>query len=107
MPQQHRSMRGRFLLGVSAEQRVRAGVAAGDELDVDVELDTRPREVAVPADFRAALDQDPQAREFFSGLPYSQQRWFVTGLEAAKKPETRQRRIAGAVERLHGGRGQR
>ena len=33
---------GRYLLGVSAENRGRAGVAAGDELEVELELDTEP-----------------------------------------------------------------
>ena len=47
---------GRFLVPLSAEQRAGAGVAAGDEVDVDVELDTAPREVDVPADLAAALD---------------------------------------------------
>ena len=46
---------GQFMLSVSAEQRAAAGVAAGDELDVDVELDTEPRTVTVPADFEEAL----------------------------------------------------
>ena len=44
-----------FLVGVSAENRRAAGVAAGDELDVELELDTEPREVAVPPDLMAAF----------------------------------------------------
>jgi hypothetical protein len=43
------SMGGRFMLGISAEVRTGAGVQAGDEVDIDVELDTEPREVSVPA----------------------------------------------------------
>ena len=39
---------GEFLLPVSAEQRKSAGVAAGDEVEVDLELDVEPRTVAVP-----------------------------------------------------------
>lgn len=101
------SMGGRFMLPVSAEQRSSAGVEAGDEVDVDVELDTQPRQVEVPADFAAALGDHPSARAFFDGLSYSQQRWFVSGIESAKKPETRQRRVDAAVARLREGRGQR
>ncbi|HEX7442640.1 MAG TPA: DUF1905 domain-containing protein, partial [Acidimicrobiales bacterium] len=48
------SMGGRSMLPVSAEVRAAAGVAAGDQLDVDIELDTAPREVVVPADLGAA-----------------------------------------------------
>jgi hypothetical protein len=96
-----------FMLPLSAENRAAAGVAAGDEVEVEVELDTAPREVAVPADFAEALGREPDARRFFDGLSYSQQRWFVTGIEDAKTAETRARRIAQAVVRLREGRGQR
>lgn len=98
---------GEYLIPVSAENRIAAGVAAGDEVDVELELDTEPREVAVPADFAAALDDAPDAKRFFDALPYSQRQWFVLGIEDAKTAETRQRRIAKAVERLKEGRGQR
>jgi hypothetical protein len=90
----------RYLIGVSAENRASAGVAAGDEVDVDIELDTEPREVTVPPDFAAALDADPQARRFFDGLSFSQTRGYVLPIEQAKKPETRERRIAKAIAML-------
>ena len=92
---------------MSAENRAKAGVAGGDEVDVDIELDTEPRTVAVPPDFEAALAAEPKARAFFDGLSYSQRSWFVLGIEGAKTPETRQRRISGALDRLREGRGQR
>jgi len=101
------SMGGRFMLPVSAEVRGSAGVAAGDPVSVELEPDTEAREVAVPPDFARALSRDTAAKRFFDGLSYSQKRWFVDGIEAAKKPETRQRRIEAAVTRLHSGRGQR
>ena len=101
------SMGGRFMIGVSADVRKQTGVAAGDPVDVTLELDAAPREVAVPADFAAALAAEPAAEKFFAGLSYSQQRWFVEGIERAKKPETRARRVVAAVERLREGRGQR
>ena len=47
---------GTYMVGVSAENRAGAGVKGGDEVDVDIELDTAPRLVTVPADFGAALD---------------------------------------------------
>ncbi len=100
------SMGGRFLLGVSAEVRRAANVAAGDEVDVALELDEEAREVVVPDDFAEALAAVPAARAFFDGLSYSQRRWFVLGIEEAKKPETRARRIDKAVARLAEGRGQ-
>jgi len=98
---------GEFKLPLSAENREAAGVSAGDEVDVGIELDTQPREVPVPPDFVEALEADQDAKRFFDGLSYSQKQWFVIGIEQAKKPETRQRRIVKAVTRLREGRAQR
>ena len=97
-------MGGEFLLPVSAEHREAAGVAAGDEVDVDLELDTEPRVLEVPADLSAALDGDAGARRRFDGLSYSKKQRFVLPVEQAKTAETRQRRIAKAVEALREGR---
>jgi hypothetical protein len=89
-----------FMLPLSAENRAAAGVAAGDEIEVDVELDTAPREVILPPDFAAALDAAPAARRFFDGLSYSQKRWHVLSIEGAKTVETRDRRIVKSVTAL-------
>jgi hypothetical protein len=86
-------MGGRFLLPVSAENRSRAGIAAGDQVEVTLVLDEAPREVVVPDDFAAALATDPTAKAFFEGLSFSQQRFHVESIEGAKTEETRQRRI--------------
>lgn len=83
---------GNYLLGVSAENRAKAGVAAGDVIDVELELDTALREVAVPDDLAAALDAD--ARRRFDATSYSNQLRHVLAVEGAKTAATRQRRIA-------------
>ena len=98
---------GRPMVGVSAENRAAAGVAGGDEIDVDLQLDTAPRTDELPPDFAAALAAEPRARAFFDGLNYSERRWFVLGVEDARTPETRQRRIEKFVARLLEGRGAR
>jgi hypothetical protein len=95
---------GNFMVGVSAENRAGARVAGGDEVDVDIELDTAPREVTVPADFAAALDAEPYARRTFDGLSNSLKSWHVGSVEGAKTDETRQRRIAKSVGMLREGR---
>jgi hypothetical protein len=97
-------MGGRFLVPLSAENRAAAGVAAGDEVDVTLEPDTRPREVELPADFAAALEREPGAATFFGGISYSDKRWHVLSIEGAKKAETRQRRIEKSVAMLRDGR---
>lgn len=97
-------MGGRYMIGLSAENRSAAGVAAGDEVDVELELDTAPRELVVPDDFAAALAAEPAARKFFDGLSYSNRQWHVLSVEGAKTAETRARRIAKSVEMLRAGR---
>ncbi|HUF06810.1 MAG TPA: YdeI/OmpD-associated family protein [Candidatus Binatia bacterium] len=95
---------GIFMVGLSAENRAGAGVAGGDEVDVEIELDTEPREVSVPEDLAAALDAEPAARATFDGLSYSNRSWHVLSVAGAKTDATRQRRIAKSVEALREGR---
>ena len=95
---------GRSMVGVSATVREGAAVAGGDTVDVDIELDTAPREVTVPPDFASALKREPDAKRFFEGLTFSKQRWHVESIEGAKTPETRQRRIDKSVDMLREGR---
>lgn len=97
-------MGGVFMLPVSAEVRERAGVAAGDEVDVEIALDTEPRAVTVPPDLADALDHDTDAQRFFAGLSYSNQQRIVLPIAEAKTAETRQRRIAKAISMLREGR---
>jgi Bacteriocin-protection, YdeI or OmpD-Associated/Domain of unknown function (DUF1905) len=96
------SMGGRFMLPVSAEIRSCTGVGAGDEIEVRLELDTRPRTVDVPADLAAALDRTADARSRFDRLSYSNQRRHVLAVEGAKQAATRQRRVERVVAELTG-----
>jgi hypothetical protein len=95
---------GKSLVGVSAENRAGTGVAGGDEVDVNIELDSEPRTVDVPADFAAALNAEPRARATFDGLSNSNRGWHVSSIEGAKTDETRQRRIAKSIDTLREGR---
>jgi hypothetical protein len=97
-------MDGVYMVGVSAENRAGAGVAGGDEVEVDIELDTAPRVIAVPADLAAALDAEPDARRTFDAISNSNKGWHVSQVEGAKTDETRQRRIAKSIEMLREGR---
>jgi hypothetical protein len=96
---------GQFMISRSAENRASAGVAAGDEVEVDIELDTEPREVTVPPDLAEALERDVVAKRYFEGLSYSQKQRHVLPIEQAKTAETRQRRIDKALSMLREGRG--
>ena len=95
-------MGGAFWIPLSAEHRAAAGVQAGQEVDVRVELDTAPRETPLPDDLAAALDEDATA--FFSALAPSHRKEWVRWVEEAKKPETRASRIEKTAEALKAGR---
>ena len=95
---------GDYMVGVSAENRAGAGVAGGDVVDVDIELDTAPREVTVPPELAAALDAEPAARRTFDTLSPSNKGWHTQQVTGAKTDETRQRRIAKSIEALRDGR---
>jgi hypothetical protein len=97
-------MGGAYMIGVSSEHRGPAGVSAGDEVDIDLALDTAPREVEVPSDFAAALDADPSARATFDKLSYSNKSWHVLQATGTKNPETRARRIEKSIAALREGR---
>ena len=93
-------MGGKFMVGVSAENREKAKVAGGDKVDVEIALDTKPREVTVPADFATMLSHNAKVRQHFDGLSYSKRKALVQGIEGAKTVETRQRRIEKALADL-------
>ena len=93
-----------YMVGVNAENRAAAGVKGGDEVDVEIELDTAPRTVDVPDDLARALDADPAARKTFDGLSNSNKSWHVYQVSGAKTDETRQRRIEKSVAALREGR---
>lgn len=98
------SMSGAAMISLSAENRQRAGVAAGDTVDVELELDTAPREVDLPDDLAAALAASPEAQRTWDALSYSNRRWHVESVQGARTDETRQRRIAKSVAALAAGR---
>jgi uncharacterized protein YdeI (YjbR/CyaY-like superfamily) len=97
-------MGGTPMISLSAEHRTASGLAGGDEVEVDLELGTAPREVEIPPDLAAALDAEPAARRTFDALSYSNRSWHVLQVTGAKTDETRQRRIAKSVEALKEGR---
>ena len=94
-------MGGAFWIPLAAEHREAAGLTAGDEVDVVVEHDAAPREVALPEDLAAAFDDD--VRAFFDGLAPSHRKEWVRWVEEAKKPETRAARVGKTVESLRAG----
>jgi hypothetical protein len=97
-------MRGEFLLGLNREVREGAGVEAGEEVEVSLALDTEERTVEVPPALAAALAGDAAAEAAFDALAYTHRKEFARWVAEAKKEDTRERRVAQALEMLHEGR---
>jgi hypothetical protein len=93
---------GRYMLSLSAANREAAGLEAGQQVEVTLELDTEPRSVEVPDDLKAALSKKAGALEAFEALSFSKRKDFVRQVEEAKAAETRSRRIANIVGQLGG-----
>jgi bacteriocin resistance YdeI/OmpD-like protein/uncharacterized protein DUF1905 len=94
---------GRYMIGLSAQHRAASGLKAGDDVDVELVLDTAPRTVELPADFAAVLDAEPAARATFDKLSPSNKGYHVSLIEGAKAADTRQRRIEKSVAALREG----
>lgn len=94
-------MGGRYLIPLAREHREAAGVAGGEEHEVTVEPDDRPRTVDVPDDLAAALAA-AGLRERFDALAYSHRKEHVRAVTEAKVQATRERRIAKVVQMLVG-----
>ncbi|MGN6753156.1 MAG: YdeI/OmpD-associated family protein [Intrasporangium sp.] len=86
-------MGGQYLIGLSAAVRAATGLAAGDPIRVTLTLASSPPTVEVPTDLAEALDAQEGTRQFFDQLSNSLQRYHVDNINAAKSPDTRQRRI--------------
>jgi hypothetical protein len=97
-------MGGSYWLGMSAERRTAAGVAAGDLLDVEITLDNDERILDVPEDLALALAADPAAKSFWETLSYSKQQWHALQVTGAQAAETRAKRVAKSVQMLAEGR---
>jgi hypothetical protein len=93
-------MDGKFMISLSKAHRDASGIKGGDKVEVTLELDEEPRTVEVPADLMAALSAKAGAVEAFEKLAFSKRKEFVRQVVEAKAQETRDRRIAGIVEKL-------
>jgi len=96
-------MGGEFLVGLSREVRDGAGVEAGDEVEVSIELDQAPREVDVPAALATALAADAEAAAAFERMAFTHRKEYARWVAEAKRDETRERRVAQAVEMIRSG----
>ena len=92
-------MGGCMVIGLLKGIRTQLGKGDGDPITVTLERDTAERTVDVPEDLATAL-AEAGLQEAFDALSYSHRREHVNAVTEAKKPETRVRRIAKAIEIL-------
>ena len=86
-----------------ASPREELGVEIGDVVSVVLQRDVTERKVVVPVELQRTLAADPVARRTFASNSTSHQREFAEWVAEAKRPETRERRAAKAVEMLRAG----
>jgi hypothetical protein len=91
---------GNHYMAVNRALREGAGAKGGDTVSVVMEVDTEPRVVAVPEDFKKALAKNKAAKAAFDKLSHTHRREFVLWIESAKKEETRARRTEKALTML-------
>jgi bifunctional DNA-binding transcriptional regulator/antitoxin component of YhaV-PrlF toxin-antitoxin module len=90
-------------IGFNSEVREAAGIAAGDVIEVTVEVDDDPRVVEVPPELAEALAGSAVAQAAFDGLSFTHRKEYARWIADAKRDETRERRVERAVEMLGNG----
>ena len=93
------NMGGEVFVPLRKSNREAAGVEGGQTIEVTLTLDTAPREIEPPDGLAAALAA-AGVREAWDKLSFTAKREDAEGVESAKRPETREKRIVAAVERL-------
>ncbi|HYX85569.1 MAG TPA: YdeI/OmpD-associated family protein [Gaiellales bacterium] len=94
---------GRYYLGFRREIREAAGIAARRAVTIELELDDKPREVDVPSDLAAVLDEDAAAKAAFDRLSFTHRREYAEWVGGAKREETRRARAGKAATMLRDG----
>lgn len=92
-------MSGETFVPFRRSNRDAAGITAPGDYTVTLTLDTAPREVDLPDDLAAAL---ADARAGWDVLSFTRRRELVEAIATAKRPETRERRVAAAVAEARG-----
>lgn len=94
---------GTFCIGVTKAVQSRAGASIGDRVTVVVQRDAGERTVDVPPELAAALASHPEAAARFEAMALTQRREYAAWIASAKKPQTRQRRLDQAMDRIAAG----
>lgn len=88
------------MMVVNAQTRAGGNCKAGDTVSVVMEIDEEERKVDVPAYLKKIIDGDPKARDAWPKLSFTHQKEYVREIDGAKRPETREKRIAAMLDAL-------
>jgi hypothetical protein len=91
---------GKPFIGVRRSHRAAAGLKPGQSVSITIALDESTRTVELPPDLASALKKNAPARAAWARLSFTHQREHADALLAAKKPETRARRLEKTIEML-------
>jgi hypothetical protein len=95
-------MGGRHMIGFSSAHRAASGLKGGDEVEIELQLETAPREVEMPPELTAALAADPIAAAAFEKLSFTFRKEHARAITEAKAEDTRRRRLDKILAGLRG-----
>src|SRR5689334_12374227 len=81
---------------IREEEKLRGG----ERLEVTLQADKAPRTVTPPKELAAALKKNAKARAGWAAMSFTHKREWAEAIRDAKKPETRERRVAQAIAAL-------
>ena len=94
--------RGGWRLYVNGEMLKASGTSAGDEVEVEIEFDPRPRNVSMPVRLRDALKFDKKAKIAFGELSPSRQKEIFKYINSLRTEESIARNVAKILQQLKG-----
>lgn len=83
--------------------KAKVGKDHGDTVRVTIQKDTAERIVEVPKELEEALKLNPEAEVFYNSLSYSNRKEYANWIAAAKKQETKDKRLNKTMELLLNG----
>lgn len=91
------------MMVVNAALRKAAGCKAGDVVEVVMEEDREERVVDVPEYLIKLIQSDAKTAESWEKLSFTHRKEYVREITEARKPETKERRIAATMGALRKG----
>ncbi len=91
---------GKYILGIWKKVLAQHALTDGKSLEVTIEADEEPRTVAPPVELAAALAKNAKARAGWAAMAFTHQREWAEAVAGAKRPETKNKRVAQAIEAM-------